>query len=317
VLRNIEINAGDPEVIGEVSKLRNMARRIKAIKEGNKGYEKYCKMMLNSSYGYDIKNEKNYSKTKLCNKKQELTTQGKSSFLHPRQISDDLYLATYKASTYKCDTCIQCGFYTLDNAKFAYLMFYYGFCNKCLDMERLHFVEGDTDSMYLAVAGDPNAGIHQGFEYIVKNEEFYRQHVYEWFPNPKLGKEDEKKLGGVAVENEGHIMIAIAPKNYTIIKPGKPNQLGDVEDEAKLKNKGVSLKRNQHITTDSYFDNIQFGTVTKGENKGFGIKNDIMTKYSVDKVAISGIHTKRIVLSNQSCAPYVYGLKAKDYSVEE
>jgi hypothetical protein len=36
-------------------------RRIKAMKENNNGYEKYCKMMLNSSYGYDILNGENFS----------------------------------------------------------------------------------------------------------------------------------------------------------------------------------------------------------------------------------------------------------------
>jgi hypothetical protein len=174
-------------------------------------------------------------------------------------------------------------------------------------MNKLHFIEGDTDSMYLAVAGNPDAGIHQGFRYAVKNRGFYHQHAYEWFPDPFKGKENEKKLGGVAVENEGVQMYAIAPKNYTIIKPG--NSI--------LKNKGVSLKKNQHITPQSYISNLTTGELIKGENKGFGIKNGIMTKYSVDKIAISGIHTKMIVLANNSCAPYIYGLKAKDYSVVE
>jgi hypothetical protein len=286
------------------------------MKEGNKGYEKYCKMMLNAAYGYDIKNEKNYAKVKLCNFKQSITSHNNNNFLSDRQISDDLYLVTYKATSYKCDTCIQSGFYTLDNAKFAYLMFYYGFCNKCLDMKQIHFIEGDTDSMYLAVAGNPKAGIHQGFKYVHKNHGLYHQHYYEWFPDQSKGKENEKKLGGVAVENEGHTMIAVAPKNYTIIKEGKANVLGKVKNDEKLKAKGLSLKKNQHITAQSFINNIENNIPVKGTNKGFGIKKDILSKYSVDKTAISGIHTKMIVLSNYLCAPYIYGLNASDYSIE-
>jgi hypothetical protein len=172
-------------------------------------------------------------------------------------------------------------------------------------MDKIHFIEGDTDSMYYAVAGDPEAGIHQQFDNVVKDIDFYYQHRYEWFPDPAKGKEDEKKLGGVAVENEGSEMYAVAPKNYTIIKPGKPI----------LKNKGVSLNKNKHITPQSYISNLNTGEVIKGENKGFGIKGNTMTKYSVDKVAISGIHTKMIVLKSNACAPYVFGLKVKDYFV--
>jgi hypothetical protein len=44
--------------------------------------------------------------------------------------------------------------FTLDNAKFWYLKFVYDFLYKCLDMTKVHFVEGDIDSMYMAVAGN-------------------------------------------------------------------------------------------------------------------------------------------------------------------
>jgi hypothetical protein len=164
-----------------------MARRIQAMKEGNTGQNKYTKMILNSSFGFDIKNEKNYSKVKLCNKAQAMMSQSQASYMHTRQIDDDLYLVSYNTGSYKCDTCIQVGFYTLDNAKFAYLMFYYAFCVKCLDENKIHFIEGDTDSIYLALAGDPSKGIHQGFEYVVKDREFYDKHKYEWFPDPTKG----------------------------------------------------------------------------------------------------------------------------------
>jgi hypothetical protein len=60
--------------------------------------------------------------------------------------------------------------FTLDNAKFWYLKFVYDFLCKCLDMIKLHFVEGDTDSMYMAVAGNPNDDCNQGFKYVIKNK---------------------------------------------------------------------------------------------------------------------------------------------------
>jgi hypothetical protein len=138
-----------------------MGRRIEAIKERNNGKSLYCKMMLNSSYGFDGLNEENYSKTKFCTLSQARMEQGKTNFLSTRQINDDLYMVSYKPMFYKCNTCIQESFFTLDNAKYAYVNFVYNFMHKCLDMSKIHFIEGDTDSSYWAISGDSEEDIHQ------------------------------------------------------------------------------------------------------------------------------------------------------------
>jgi hypothetical protein len=225
-----------------------------------------------------------------------------------------MYLVSYAPRTYKCDTCIQCGFATLDNAKFAYLMFYYGFLTKCVDMDRIHVIEGDTDSFYIAVAGDEDMDIHQGFEYVVKDRGFYRKHVYEWFPDPYGGLENEKKLGGIAIEKEGEFLIAISPKNYSI------GTFADI-DNAKRKMKGCNDKRNPQITAQSYMENISDKKLTMAENCGFHpVKynsQQVLVKDTVNKKCITGVHTKMIVLENECCAPYIYGLTAKDYYVDK
>lgn len=285
-----------------------MTRRIAAMGAGNKGKKKYCKMVLNSSYGYDIKNNENYSKVKLCTLEQSKRAHAQSNHLATRKINDDLYMVSCKPSVFKCDTCIQCGYATLDNAKFAYLMFYYTFITKCMDMSKIHAIEGDTDSLYFAIVGHPNAGPNQGFRHVILNRGFYHQHVYEWFPDPYHGIANEKKLGGLAIENIGDYMIAIAPKNYTIGIKTDANK-------AKRKMKGCSEGRNKQITSQSYIDNINKKTVTNAENCGFRVKNGVVVKYTVNKAAITGIHTKMIVLPNESCAPYIHGLTAADYRV--
>jgi hypothetical protein len=163
-------------------------------------------------------------------------------------------------------------------------------------MSRIHATEGDTDSLYFAVAGDSSKGVHQGFEYVIGDKEFYDKHVYEWFPDPTKGKANEKKLGGLAIENEGDFMIAVAPKNYTI------GILSDV-DKAKKEMKGCNEKRNVHITAETYMKNVDTNEVEYAENASFGMKGGELVKYTVYKLAFSGIHTKMIVLENQSCAP--------------
>ena len=53
-------------------------------------------------------------------------------------------------------------------------------------MDKIHFVEGDTDSCYWAVAGNINEPNTQQFNYVIKDKEFYDKHKYLWFPDPLL-----------------------------------------------------------------------------------------------------------------------------------
>jgi hypothetical protein len=121
------------------------------------------------------------------------------------------------------------------------------------------------------------------------------------------------------VEKEGEFMIAVAPKNYTTGLIGE-------EENATLKNKGVG-KRNfsklplpghseDIITAQSYFDNIDGKKEIFATNSGFCVRKEELVKYTVKKLAISGIHTKMTVLENECCAPYICGLNANDYFVE-
>jgi hypothetical protein len=293
------------------------------MKANNKGLSNFCKMVLNSSYGFDGLNESHFTKTKFCNYSEAIMEQGRPNFLGTRQINEDLYLVTYRPDTYSCKTCIQCNYFTLDNAKFAYVAFVYLFMHKCLDMNKIHFIEGDTDSSYWAVAGDPTKSVHQGFSAVVKEKGFWHQHYYEWFPDPTKGIEDQKKLGGLCVENEGNEMIAIAPKDYYIRMATNKN--GVSKESNKLKGKGVSQRNYVNpkverieeptIQVESYRQNILEEKTVNGKNMGFHSKKDKLVKDVVNKIAISGVHTKMIVLANNCCAPYIHGLTANDYVV--
>jgi hypothetical protein len=86
--------------------------------------------------------------------------------------------------------------------------------------------------------------------------------------------------------------------------------------------KGCSESRNEQITKQSYFDNLDKKEKVMGENcmlhtKPTGSFGEYsLVKETVNKVAISGVHTKMIVLENECCAPYIAGLRACDYFVE-
>ncbi|KAA6398336.1 MAG: hypothetical protein EZS28_006144 [Streblomastix strix] len=125
-------------------------------------------------------------------------------------------------------------------------------------MNRVHLIYCDTDSMMLAVAGDPKQNYKQGFSAVIKDKQFYDKNFYKFFPKPKqvitkenkpqlskidedqrklkikeLQIQDEKKPLGVAYEHCGSTLIALAPKNYWL------RQEFDKKDPIVVKLKGM------------------------------------------------------------------------------
>ena len=274
--------------------------RIKAKLSGNKGREAFCKTSLNGSYGYDGMNQMKYNKNVLRDKESTFIAQMFENFIDTRRVSDNKYVVSYKPKYYKEETCLQCSFFTLDNSKFWYLNYYYNFMCRCLDMNRIHVIELDTDSLYCAIAGNPNEDYHQRYNNVIKDKKYYDEHVYEWFPNPNKDIFDEKKLLGVAIEKEGENCVALTCKCYTIW-----NNNGDTKS---LKLKGVSLKKNAIVSKD-YEDALI--KPKKGMNINLQLKNDRISKLTITKNGLSGVMNKMFVLENQCCCPL--GLKHYEF----
>jgi hypothetical protein len=128
-------------------------------------------------------NEEKYTKNIICNTKQAMNNHLKSNFVNTVKFSDNLYQCEIGKSKYGCNTPIHCGFFTLDNAKYWILNFYYNFMEKCLDVNKFHYVEGDKDSLYFAISGDKNEDNNQGFKHIITDEKLYNENVYKWLPS--------------------------------------------------------------------------------------------------------------------------------------
>ncbi|KAA6367121.1 MAG: hypothetical protein EZS28_037352 [Streblomastix strix] len=109
----------------------------------------------------------------------------------------------------------------------------------------MHFVEGDIDSAYWAVSEDANAGHLQQFSLVIKDKQFQDENAKYYFSTIEGDLLDEKKIQGLAPENEGAEMIDLAPKDYYI---------------------------------KNIIDNIRNGTIAKATNMRLGQKNYIMSK---------------------------------------
>ncbi|KAA6358661.1 MAG: hypothetical protein EZS28_045812 [Streblomastix strix] len=205
-------------------------------------------------------NTQKYNKTKLFTKEKTIEAHTKQSWMNDCKLADNLYAVQFYAKNCKCNTCLQVAYFTLDNAKYWYLNFIYNFMYKCLDMNKLHFVDGDTESAYWAIGGpsftktDTNQqeyedNLHQGFKYVIKDQQFYDANAKFFFPTIEGDKQDEKKLLGLSFENEGDEIFVLASKNHCI-HTFKRNQLTDV-----IKLEGVNLKSN-NINKQDVIDNI-------------------------------------------------------------
>jgi hypothetical protein len=195
--------------------------RQEAKLRGDGAGDEFYKLVLNGSYGYDIMNEEKFSKSQVVTKNVAAMKVCSPYFMSARPLNENYYQVHMEKSTFNCKIPLVQGFFTLENAKFWYLNFIYNFMYKCLDMTRLHFVEGDTDSMCWAVGGSEDENYEQQFKYVIKNPEFYNNNIYKFTPssfyssnnsNPTFNSEMvkmafDKKLLGLAIENNVKICL--------------------------------------------------------------------------------------------------------------
>ena len=97
-----------------------MENRQKAELEGKKGKGLFCKISLNGSYGYDAMNTSNYTQSRIQNESRAQCSALSNKYRSMRQLGEDCYQVLSQEETYKCDTCLQEAFFTLDNAKYWY-----------------------------------------------------------------------------------------------------------------------------------------------------------------------------------------------------
>jgi hypothetical protein len=237
-------------------------------------------------------------------------------------MGDNLYAVQTLPKHFRCDTCLVEAFFTLDIAKVFYLNFILNFMYKCLDMSRIHFIEGDTDSAYWAVAGDLKEGVEQAFKHVILDHEFYNKHVYDYLPanfyssdnsNPKFESKLEealfnKKLGGLALEKQSGCLTALAPKLYQPYDIVEGNGFMLLKDE-KPRAKGVKLELNPLHNWD-YNSVLQMRTTKAGYNTNLQLHNGEMSKITVQKNVLTAAHTKMQVTDDFStCVPLFFQLR--------
>ncbi|KAA6400013.1 MAG: hypothetical protein EZS28_004457 [Streblomastix strix] len=122
---------------------------------------------MNSSYGSDGMNTEKYTEIKVMDQKEALKAHLSNTFMDEQQLSPDSYAVQLKP-----ETCTS------------------------FDMDKVHYLEGDTDSAYWAVSGLADAGYLQQFNHVIKDKQFYEDNAKYYFPTIKNNLLDEKKVLG-------------------------------------------------------------------------------------------------------------------------
>jgi hypothetical protein len=267
----------------EMTRLRQEAKL-----RGDGAGDEFYKLVLNGSYGYDIMNEEKFSNSQVVTKSIVAMKVFSPYFMSARPLNENYYQVQMEKETYNCKTPLVQGFFILENAKFWYFNFIYNFMYKCLDMTRLHFVEGDIDSMCWAVAGSENENYEQQFKHVIKDHEFYNNNIYKFTPssfyssnnsNPTFNSEMEKmkfdkKLLELATEKQCENMLALAPKTYScsinLDKNNKPwIDFKNIKTTA-TKCKGYSIKGK--LNFKDYFDVFAERSSLQGTNNNMQVK---------------------------------------------
>ncbi|KAA6391382.1 MAG: hypothetical protein EZS28_013092 [Streblomastix strix] len=301
-----------------------MSKRQDAISQHNDTKSLYYKQILNSAFGGEGQNNAKFDKISFNNARQTSLKQLKQDHKATRKLSDTTYNsdgevieeAQYMVSEsprqFKCNKSLQEAVFTLDNSKFWYLNFVYNFHYICIDMDRVHFCNMDTDLMYLAIAGSQIEGYKQGLKYIIKDQLFYDLHYKKWLPWDNCTVAEEKKLMGITTESYGENIVCLAPKCYSLYNGNEQN-----DDIVSLVNrmKGVSEKK-ANLTTNDYIKCLNDGCNINVTTNNLQMKMGIMSLICTEKSALTVDHNKMVVLSNGCCAPFMYGLNADHYLID-
>ncbi|KAA6389079.1 MAG: hypothetical protein EZS28_015397 [Streblomastix strix] len=298
-----------------------MSKRQDAISQHNDSKSLYYKQILNSAFGGEGYNYAKFDKISFNNARHASLKQLKQDHKATRKISDDTYnsdgevideaqyMVNESLKQFKSNKSLQEAEFTLDNSKFWYLNFVYNFFYKCIDMDRVHFCNMDTDSTYLIIARSQIEGYKQGLKYMIKEQWFYNLHYKEWLPWNDCTVAEEKKLMGITTELQEENIICLALKCYSL---SNGNEQSD--DIVSLVNrmKGVSEKK-ANLTTNDYIKCLNDGCNINETTNNLQMKKGVMSMISMEKSALTGIHNKMFVLANGCCAPFIYGINSDHY----
>ena len=266
------------------------------------------KLLGNSAYGKTVTNIDRHREVKYC------TEVGTSSHINNKRfrqldvVTDDVYEITSNKARLTYDLPLHIGFFVYQYAKLRMLQFYYDFVARYVERPLYQYCEMDTDSAYIALAGDTIDDL-----VAPEHREHYFRHRSEWLPaeccdNHKddyvqtriAGRSwtatesccltckafDKRTPGLFKVEWRGDGFIGLCSKTYYCF--------GATD---KSTTKGLN-KRQNDIDKDKFLAVLTNRRSGSGFNRGFRVHDSSVMTYIQERAALTYFYPKRKVLED-------------------
>ena len=266
------------------------------------------KLLGNSAYGKTVTNVDRHRDTKYCTEVNTSQFINSNRFRQLDVITEDTYEVALNKSVVRYNLPLHIGSFVYQYAKLRMLQFYYDFIDRYVDRSLFQYCEMDTDSAYIALAGE-------SIDDLVRPElrEHFFQHRSEWLPAECC---DEHKGDYVETRLAGRTWTAtesccLARKAFDKRTPGlfKVEWCGDgfiglcsktyycFGSTNKSTTKGLN-KRQNDIDKDAFLAVLTNRRSGSGVNRGFRVHNSSMMTYVQERAALTYFYPKRKVLAD-------------------
>ena len=266
------------------------------------------KLLGNSAYGKTVTNVDRHRDIKYC------TEVGTSALINNKRfrqldvVTDDAYEITSSKARVTYDLPHHIGFFVYQYAKLRMLQFYYDFVARYVDRSLFQYCEMDTDSAYIALAGESIDDL-----VTPEHRKHYFKHRSEWLPaeccdehkeeyvNTRLAGRswtatescciarkafDKRTPGLFKVEWRGNGFIGLCSKTYYCFGASD-----------KCTTKGLN-KRQNDIDKDAFLNVLTSRRSGSVFNRGFRVHNSSMMTYVQERAALTYFYPKRKVLAD-------------------
>ena len=266
-----------------------------------------AKLIGNSGFGSVIMDKTKHRKIdNVLGKSKAKKEVNKWNFLNLHELDHDVFEIEKLKSKIHLDLPITIGYFILQYAKLHMLKFYYDFLDVYIDRADFQKLQMDTDSCYLALAGE-------NLEKVVKqskkkkylhmlygncNEDEYEcDGATKWLPRrccKTHALKDSRTPGLFKLEFSGDVFVGLCSKLYVVGNREK--------DITKHSSKGISKPAMKETceqlnmsVVDVYLKVLNEGRNLSATNKGIRVFDSTVMSYSQERNGICYFYPKRVV----------------------
>ena len=266
------------------------------------------KLLGNSGYGKTVTNVDRHRDVKYC------TEIGTSALINNKRfrqldvVTEDAYEIEMNKSVVKYTLPLHIGFFVYQYAKLRMLQFYYDFVDRYVERPLFQYCEMDTDSAYIALAGESIDGLVRA-----DRRAHYFRHRSQWLPAECCDEHEDDYVCARIAGRPWTVTesCCFARKAFDKRTPGlfKVEWCGDgfvglcsktyycFGATDKYSTKGLS-KRHNDIDKDTFLAVLKNRRSGGGFNRGFRVRDSSVMTYIQERAALTYFYGKRKVLAD-------------------